>query len=62
MLHIFPFTVFREKPRVVKPTGDANDGPEAKKAKVDPNETTMVKKVSPSQPDVLCYIQLNNLL
>uniref|UniRef100_A0A3B4TBJ8 SUMO1 activating enzyme subunit 1 n=2 Tax=Seriola TaxID=8160 RepID=A0A3B4TBJ8_SERDU len=35
-----------EKPKVVKPTGDSNDGPEAKKAKVDPNETTMVKKTA----------------
>ncbi|KAK2913043.1 SUMO-activating enzyme subunit 1 [Channa argus] len=33
-----------EKPKVVKPTGDSNDGPEAKKPRVDPNETTMVKK------------------
>ncbi|KAE8294949.1 SUMO-activating enzyme subunit 1 Ubiquitin-like 1-activating enzyme E1A [Larimichthys crocea] len=33
-----------EKPKLVKPTGNSNDGPEAKKAKVDPNETTMVKK------------------
>ena len=30
---------------MVKPSGDSNDGPKAKKAKVDPNETTMVKKV-----------------
>lgn len=36
---------FREKPKLVKPTENSNDGPEAKKAKVDPNETTMVKKV-----------------
>lgn len=35
----------REKPKLVKPTENSNDGPEAKKAKVDPNETTMVKKV-----------------
>ncbi|KAM9317538.1 SUMO-activating enzyme subunit 1 [Pholidichthys leucotaenia] len=33
-----------EKPKVVKPSVDSNSGPEAKKAKVDPNETTMVKK------------------
>ncbi|XP_074521285.1 SUMO-activating enzyme subunit 1-like [Halichoeres trimaculatus] len=34
-----------EKPKVVKPkTENSNDGPEAKKAKVDANETTMVKK------------------
>lgn len=36
---------FREKPKLVKPAADSNDGPDAKKAKVDPNETTMVKKV-----------------
>uniref|UniRef100_I3JLL4 SUMO-activating enzyme subunit 1 n=1 Tax=Oreochromis niloticus TaxID=8128 RepID=I3JLL4_ORENI len=35
-----------EKPKVVKPSGESNDGPEAKKAKVDPNETTMVKKTA----------------
>nr|XP_057937025.1 SUMO-activating enzyme subunit 1 [Doryrhamphus excisus]XP_057937026.1 SUMO-activating enzyme subunit 1 [Doryrhamphus excisus]XP_057937027.1 SUMO-activating enzyme subunit 1 [Doryrhamphus excisus] len=35
-----------EKPKVVKPSADSNDGPEAKKAKVDPNETTMVKKTA----------------
>ncbi|XP_013887816.1 SUMO-activating enzyme subunit 1 [Austrofundulus limnaeus] len=35
-----------EKPKVVKPSGDSNDGPEAKKAKIDPNETTMVKKTA----------------
>ncbi|XP_016335373.1 SUMO-activating enzyme subunit 1 [Sinocyclocheilus anshuiensis] len=33
-----------EKPKVVKGSNEANDGPEAKKGKVDPNETTMVKK------------------
>ncbi|XP_051521347.1 SUMO-activating enzyme subunit 1 [Myxocyprinus asiaticus] len=33
-----------EKPKVVKASGEANDGPEAKKPKVDTNETTMVKK------------------
>lgn len=38
--------VLREKLKVVKPSSDSNDGPEAKKAKLDPNETTMVKKVS----------------
>uniref|UniRef100_A0A3Q3CGU0 SUMO1 activating enzyme subunit 1 n=1 Tax=Haplochromis burtoni TaxID=8153 RepID=A0A3Q3CGU0_HAPBU len=35
-----------EKPKVVKPSGESNDGPKAKKAKVDPNETTMVKKTA----------------
>ncbi|XP_060928924.1 SUMO-activating enzyme subunit 1 [Limanda limanda] len=35
-----------EKPKIVKPTKDSNDGPEAKKSKVDPNETTLVKKTS----------------
>ncbi|XP_053728698.1 SUMO-activating enzyme subunit 1 isoform X3 [Synchiropus splendidus] len=35
-----------EKPKLVKPSADSSDGPEAKKAKVDPNETTMVKKTS----------------
>ncbi|XP_076014678.1 SUMO-activating enzyme subunit 1 [Genypterus blacodes] len=35
-----------EKPKLVKPTGDSNDGPRAKKAKVDPNETVVVKKVA----------------
>uniref|UniRef100_A0A3Q0RNR7 SUMO1 activating enzyme subunit 1 n=1 Tax=Amphilophus citrinellus TaxID=61819 RepID=A0A3Q0RNR7_AMPCI len=35
-----------EKPKVVKPSGESNDGPEAKKAKVDPSETTMVKKTA----------------
>ncbi|XP_051536006.1 SUMO-activating enzyme subunit 1-like isoform X1 [Myxocyprinus asiaticus] len=33
-----------EKPKVVKASDEANDGPEAKKPKIDPNETTMVKK------------------
>ncbi|XP_056328982.1 SUMO-activating enzyme subunit 1 isoform X1 [Danio aesculapii] len=33
-----------EKPKVVKGSNEANDGPEAKKPKIDPNETTMVKK------------------
>lgn len=33
---------------MVKPTGNSSDGPEAKKAKIDPNETTMVKKVNES--------------
>lgn len=36
----------REKPKVVKPKTESNDGPEAKKTKIDPNETTMIKKVS----------------
>ncbi|XP_061828312.1 SUMO-activating enzyme subunit 1 [Nerophis lumbriciformis] len=35
-----------EKPKVVKPSGDSNDGPEAKRVKLDPNETTMVKKTA----------------
>uniref|UniRef100_A0A3Q2Q788 SUMO1 activating enzyme subunit 1 n=1 Tax=Fundulus heteroclitus TaxID=8078 RepID=A0A3Q2Q788_FUNHE len=35
-----------EKLKVVKPSSDSSDGPEPKKAKVDPNETTMVKKTS----------------
>ncbi|XP_042371734.1 SUMO-activating enzyme subunit 1-like, partial [Plectropomus leopardus] len=36
-----------EKPKQAKPTGNSTeDGPEAKKAKVDPNETTMVKKTA----------------
>lgn len=39
------FKLAREKPKVVKGSNEANDGPEAKKPKVDPNETTMVKKV-----------------
>lgn len=38
-------SVCREKPKVTKAAGDSSDGPEAKKAKVDPNETIMVKKV-----------------
>lgn len=36
---------FREKPKLVKPSKSNQDGPDAKKAKADPNETTMVKKV-----------------
>lgn len=36
---------FREKPKLVKPSESSQGGPEAKKSKVDPNETTMVKKV-----------------
>lgn len=43
---MFLFKLAREKPKVVKGSNEANDGPEAKKPKVDPNETTMVKKVS----------------
>uniref|UniRef100_A0A3P9LAZ1 SUMO1 activating enzyme subunit 1 n=1 Tax=Oryzias latipes TaxID=8090 RepID=A0A3P9LAZ1_ORYLA len=39
------YSYVEEKPKVVKPSGDSSDGPGAKKAKVDPNETTMVKKV-----------------
>lgn len=35
---------YREKPKVVKPTGNS-DGPDAKKAKIDPNETVVMKKV-----------------
>lgn len=40
-----PCKLAREKPKVVKGSNEANDGPDAKKPKVDPNETTMVKKV-----------------
>lgn len=40
-----PFKLAREKPKVVKGSNEANDGPEAKKPKIDPNVTTMVKKV-----------------
>ncbi|XP_029923308.1 SUMO-activating enzyme subunit 1 isoform X1 [Myripristis murdjan] len=36
----------REKPKTVKPAQGSSDGPEAKKAKIDPNETTMVKKTA----------------
>uniref|UniRef100_A0A7N8Y4K6 SUMO1 activating enzyme subunit 1 n=1 Tax=Mastacembelus armatus TaxID=205130 RepID=A0A7N8Y4K6_9TELE len=39
------YNYVEEKPKIVKPTG-GSDGPEAKKAKVDPNETTMVKKTA----------------
>ncbi|XP_064157391.1 SUMO-activating enzyme subunit 1 [Anguilla rostrata] len=35
-----------EKPKAAKPSQESNDGPEAKKPKVDPNETTMVKKTA----------------
>lgn len=42
---------------MVKPTRDSNDGPEAKKAKVDLNETTMVKKVQWVDED---HISLSN--
>lgn len=35
-----------EKLKVVKPSANSNDGPEAKKAKIDANETTMVKKTA----------------
>ncbi|KAJ8256566.1 hypothetical protein COCON_G00187180 [Conger conger] len=35
-----------EKPKVAKPSQESNDGPEAKKPKIDPNETTMVKKTA----------------
>ncbi|XP_062329654.1 SUMO-activating enzyme subunit 1 [Osmerus eperlanus] len=35
-----------EKPKVVKPSEEPRDGPEAKKPKVDPSETTMIKKMS----------------
>ncbi|KAM6933894.1 SUMO-activating enzyme subunit 1 [Xenentodon cancila] len=40
------YSYVEEKPKVVKPSGDSNDGPDAKKAKIDPNETTMVKKTA----------------
>lgn len=35
-----------EKHKVVKPREESNDGPEAKKPKIDANETTMVKKTA----------------
>ncbi|XP_066519816.1 SUMO-activating enzyme subunit 1 [Hoplias malabaricus] len=35
-----------EKAKVVKQSEETNDGPEMKKPKVDPNETTMVKKTA----------------
>ncbi|XP_048837220.1 SUMO-activating enzyme subunit 1 [Brienomyrus brachyistius] len=35
-----------EKVKVMKPSEDANDRPEAKKPRVDPTETTMVKKTA----------------
>lgn len=35
-----------EKPKVVKPSGESNDGPQTKKTKLDPTETTMVKKMA----------------
>lgn len=35
-----------EKPKAAKPSQDSSDGPEAKKPKVDPNETTMIKKTA----------------
>lgn len=35
---------YREKPKVVKPTANS-DGPDAKRAKIDPNETIVMKKV-----------------
>ncbi|XP_036417254.1 SUMO-activating enzyme subunit 1 [Colossoma macropomum] len=35
-----------EKAKVVKPSEQANDGPEVKKPKIDLNETTMVKKTA----------------
>uniref|UniRef100_H3D7D5 SUMO1 activating enzyme subunit 1 n=1 Tax=Tetraodon nigroviridis TaxID=99883 RepID=H3D7D5_TETNG len=34
-----------EKPKIVKPTGNS-DGPDAKKAKIDPNETIVMKKTT----------------
>ncbi|XP_028320241.1 SUMO-activating enzyme subunit 1 [Gouania willdenowi] len=40
------YSYVEEKPKVVKAAPDSSDGPEAKKAKVDPNETTMVKKTA----------------
>lgn len=42
---IFSNPNFREKPKLVKPSESSQGGPGAKKTKVDPNETTMVKKV-----------------
>ncbi|XP_068601262.1 SUMO-activating enzyme subunit 1 [Brachionichthys hirsutus] len=35
-----------EKPKRVRVTGNSNEGPDSKKVKVDPNETTMVKKTA----------------
>ncbi|XP_039624193.1 SUMO-activating enzyme subunit 1 [Polypterus senegalus] len=35
-----------EKPKMIKPSQEISDGPEAKKPKIDPNETMMVKKIS----------------
>ncbi|KAM6959071.1 SUMO-activating enzyme subunit 1 [Aplochiton taeniatus] len=35
-----------EKHKVVKPSEESNDGPEAKKPKIDPSETTLVKKTA----------------
>ncbi|XP_037534283.1 SUMO-activating enzyme subunit 1 [Nematolebias whitei] len=35
-----------EKPKMMKPSADSTDGPEAKRAKIDPNETIMVKKTA----------------
>ncbi|XP_056139739.1 SUMO-activating enzyme subunit 1 isoform X2 [Lampris incognitus] len=33
-----------ERPKLVKPSEESNDGPEAKRAKIDPNETVMIKR------------------
>nr|XP_015196150.1 PREDICTED: SUMO-activating enzyme subunit 1 [Lepisosteus oculatus] len=35
-----------EKPKVVKPAEEVDDGPEAKKPKIDPSKTAMVKKTA----------------
>lgn len=50
----FFFFFFREKAKVVKPSQEANDGPEVKKPKIDPNETTMVKKVCFGSIFIVC--------
>ncbi|KAM3874851.1 SUMO-activating enzyme subunit 1 [Diretmus argenteus] len=46
------YNYVEEKPKLVKPARDSGDGPEAKKAKIDPNETTMVKKM-----DTFCSLK-----
>lgn len=40
---MFLFKLAREKPKVVKGSNEANDGPEAKKPKVDPSEPIQAK-------------------
>lgn len=51
-IFLFFLLYYREKPKVVKPTGNS-DGPDAKKAKIDPNETIVMKKV-----DDLSHLEL----